>query len=206
MTKRQLRKAAYTAIFKEGKTHDETFETLRSSGGAEVPPSEVAKIIATIPSQALYQKKKALWMTYAALMGIFIILRALYIILMLNVMQSSLNPAFFLIAVLVGIAVPAWAIYSVFTGRFQSLNAVGALLILGFVRGLRNGVEINIEFGIATAIVLALVVLSFLIPYLFKVPYTKSVEEVEVNGVMKKRLSVRFSETSKSDELLDGSI
>lgn len=206
MNKRQIRKAAYTAIFKEGKTHDETFESLRSSGGKDVPPSEIAKILATIPSQALHQQKKSLWITYAVLMGVFILLRSLVIIVMLNMMQSNLNPAFFLIAIIIGIAVPVWAIYSVFTGRVHTLNAVGALLIIGFIRGLRDGIEVNLEFGIATAIVITLVVLSFAIPYIMKVPYTKSVEEVEVNGKMKKRLKVSFAETSKNDQLLDGSI
>lgn len=204
MTKRQLKKAAYTAIVKEGRSHQVTFNSLRTQSDLEL--ETLANEVAAIPSKDKSEKYKTLRYLFVGILVLLLIIRGLGIAAF--GMIQEINPPLLLVLILLGIVVPALGIYGVFTSKVDLYKTTGILLILGVVRSFSNGQFsteiIDLLFLIPVGLAIGL---AFFIPTKLKTPFTKKVVIKEVNGVNKKALDFVFDETKLVDEeLLDVSI
>ncbi|MCR9174087.1 MAG: hypothetical protein NXI10_16415 [bacterium] len=204
MTKNQIRKAAYQAIYKEGKTHNETFIELKAK--TKMDGDGLADIISGTISRAKHDQTKPIWTAYLAVLGAIILLRLLYLYVLFNGFSSNIanQPIFILMAVVFSLAVPAYGFYGILTARRNVIVPVALLLILGIFRGLRHVQNpLNWDSLIVYALVAGLVVLSILLWTKWKTPYSKKVETVSTEAGEKKKLRYEFEESSVNSELLD---
>lgn len=200
MVAKQIRKQAYKEIFKEGKSHQEVYETLRAKGSES--PEELADALAAIPSRAKHEKTKALWISYAAILGLVALLRIAAIFL--NAELTNLEkPGIFLLLTLLSILIPAWGIFSAFRGDHKSLMIVPLLLVLNTLRSLsRTDFDFNVGTGISLGLLAGIVLLAVLTSTRWKSKYRKTTEQFEVDGKLKSRLRIQF-EGETNAEILD---
>lgn len=204
MTKRQVRKAAHTSIYKEGKSHNTTFNELR--GKAKMDGNALAEIISGIVSREKYEQTKPIWMAYLGVLGVIILLRLFYVYLVFSQLQAagSVQPIVMLFVVVFSIGVPAFGVYSILTASRSSLYPVAAFLVLGVLRSMRyTSLSLSWDSLIVYGLIAVLIVLTILLWMKWKTPYSKQVEVVSTEDGDKKRLQYTFEESSGSDELLD---
>ena len=202
MTKRETKKAIYTAIVKEQKTHQETFDTLR--GFSDLDTETLADEVAKVPSAAKQQKQRTLIYIYVVLLGLVIILRLLGVYAMTT--MTAINPGMLLILIALGVVVPAVGIYGALTTRIEVYRTVGILLILSVVRSFTKEQFPTEIIGFLVLIpFVAAAFFSFYIPTRCKTAYSKKIRKEEVDG--KERTSVEYVfddfEKWENKELLD---
>jgi len=203
MTKRQLRKAAYTAIFKEGKSHSDVFLTLRKK--TTIDGNTLADIISGVPSRERMQSTKAVWMSYVGVLGIVVLMRLFYVILLAQQLDPNAITYVLLPIIAFSIFVPAGGIFAGFTGRRNMLPGVAIFLSMGILRGIQYS-DLNFRWDsyLMFALVAALIVLTFLLWTKWKTPYAMKVKTVTTDKGEEKEIQYHFSDPDRGNaEVLD---
>ena len=205
MTKREIKKAAYQAIVKENKSHQETFDELRKTSSIEL--ETLADEVAKIPNSSKHNSQQTLRFIFIGALAVVILLRVLGVISLAS--MENINPSILLIAMGLGLVIPALGIYGALTSRVDLYKTTGILLILNVVRSFTNG-QISadlIDYIVLIPYIIA-ASLAFYVPSRLKTNYSKKVVKQEVNGEMKPSLQFNFdsSNLDMNNELLDESL
>lgn len=192
MTKRQTKKAIYQAIVKEGKSHQQTFDELRTS--SELDLESLANEIAKAPSASKNTQFKNLIYTYVALLAVVIVLRSLGVFVMLY--DKNINMNFILLLVAIGIVFPVLGIIGALTSRVDSYRSIAIIMILGVVRSFNKQVIDTMDIYTVLTLLpyLAVVILAFIIPTKLQTSFSKKVDKVEIDGKIKSSISYVFEE------------
>ena len=192
MTKRQTKKAIYQAIVKEGKSHQQTFEELRTSSDLDL--ESLATEIAKVPSAAKNTEFKSLIYTYIALLAVVIVLRSLGVFIMLY--DKNINMNFVLLLVAIGIVFPVLGIVGALTSRVDSYRSIAIIMILGVVRSFNKQVIDSMDIYTVLVLLpyLAVVILAFIIPTKLQTNFSKKVDKFEFDGQMKSSINYVFDE------------
>ena len=205
MTKRQLRKAAYTAIVKENKTHQEAFDQLSQNNSVDL--DDLANELSQVPSQAKNSSQQLLRYTFIGVLILIIIIRILGI-LGLDY-QMKLDPIFLLLVIVLGLFAPVYGIVGVLTSRIHFYRSTAMLIGLNLFRSLKD-IQTGTE-PMALLIFLpfiAAIALGLFIPTKLKTNFTKTRIKEEIDGVTKSRYEYVF-ENSKlpgNNELIDADV
>lgn len=200
MTKREIRKKGQASILKEGKTHQETYDALRNEKGIEA--DVLAEELAKIPSPSRMAATANLRYSLIVLLSLLIILRAITIAI--YGAAFDFHPAIILPIVLLGILVPGIGIWAAFKGTYHQLFAIGLLIILSVVRGLKDTDFTDTITLVILAFVMATVGICFFVAYNLKSTYRKTTRETSLNGQLRTQVYHEFESPSfDSDELLD---
>lgn len=202
MKKREVRKEVYQLIVKEGKSHQETFDELRESTGmnAEALAAEVSKV----PSPARQDHHKALVFVYVGLLCLVILLRTLSIFTLS--WTEGVQVKFLFLMVLVGVILPLSGIWGALTARSEMYQVVGVFLAISVFRGFTQG-----QFPLEALDILllipfvAVIILSFYIPYKLKTPYQKMIRKMEADGMVTTKIEYVFDSSlpRKQSGLID---
>lgn len=207
MNKNKIKKAAYKSIVIDKKSHQETFDELRTKSKIEL--ADLAEIVAKIPSQMKIQETIMLRNIFIVLLGVILILRVIGVIGLMD--AFSLNPGLLILALAIGVLIPVVGIYGAIKAKVEIYFVVSMLFILGIVRSGNSGGFGNVGMNLETLLVfipfIAAIVLGFIIPKKMKSEYSKKVVVEDVNGVSKKRLKFIFKDvTPASDDILDANL
>ncbi len=206
MTKRQARKTGHKYIFTEGKSHQETFDSLRDK--VEISAEELAKILSQIPSKYLYEKTRNLWTTFIGFLGIIIVFRIAAIFLLLSESFGN-SPEILLLIAALGVLFPIWGIVGTFKGQTHVITMVPVLLALSYLRGISKMIgQMSMADTIYPIFLVGLSVTAYMIYKQWKTPYQTRTVIIDENAeVKKKRLEFTFEEHEKvQDDLLDSSL
>lgn len=192
MTKRQTKKAIYQAIVKDGKSHQQAFDELKSS--SEMDLESLANEVSKVPSAAKNEQFKTLVYSYVILLGVIIVLRALGVFGLFY--GQNINMNLILLFIALGIVFPVMGIVGALTFRIDSYRSIAIIMILGIVRSFNKEVidAIDIYFILTLIPFLAVIILAFIIPTKLKTEYTKKVNKTESEGKVKTSLSFVFDE------------
>ena len=189
MTKRQTKKAAYKAIVKNNVSHQEIFDKL--SKESELDTESLADEIAKIPSAYKAKKHQIVRFIYIGVLGLIIIMRTLGITAL--GFSQNFDITVLVIAVLIGLIIPALGIYGALTSRIDDYRTTGIFLLIGIFNSFSKG---QITSDLSDILVLlpfiAAIALAFFIPTQLKTPYTKKVATQESEGVQKKSIEYIF--------------
>jgi len=203
MTKREARKEAYRQIVKQNSTHQEVFDELRGTSSLDV--SALATVVAAIPSAEKREKYKSLTIVFVVVCSIVILLRVLGLVAMTAAM--NVNMPIFLLALVLGLVVPAVAIFGALTWRMEMLQGSAGLFVLALIRSFSNVKEVSNDPIILVAVVpfLVAIILAFLIPYKVKTGFRETVITEEKDGKRISKKTVVFDQQEKiqSLDLLD---
>lgn len=201
LSKRKIKREVFNKIAKEKRSHQETYEELKKVKSA-FNKEDLAEYVGKTPSPERNRKTMALRITFVVFLSLIILLRLLDILLVY--VQS--HSAFFLSAVLFGIAIPAMAIFGALTSRVGWYRVIAVLMILAVIRSVAGG-----EFNVAPILYLILIpfigvaILGFVIPNQLKTPFKKRVVRKERNGREFNTYEFYFEEETpeKAEDLLD---
>lgn len=202
MTKRQIRKAAYHAIVKENKSHQEAFDELRKTRSIEL--DTLADEVSKIPSPTKQKNQQTLRYIFIGLLSLVIILRILAVLVITSMENVNIN--LLLVAIVLGLVIPAVGIFGALTSRVELYQTTGILLILSVIRSFTSGPISTdpIDFIVLIPF-LGAAVLAFYIPTRLKTNYSKKVLKQEVAGEVKTSLQFTFDSPkySTDNELID---
>ncbi len=205
MTKRQLRKAAYNAIVKENKSHQEAFDELSQHSSVDL--DELANELSQVPSPAKNSSQQLLRYTFIGVLILIIIIRILGILGLDYYMK--LDPIFLLLVIVLGLFAPVYGIVGVLTSRIYFYRSTAILIGLNLFRSLKDiqtGAEpITFLFFVPF---LAAIVLGLFIPTKLKTNYTKTLIKEEKDGVSKSRYEYVFENNKLpgNSELIDADV
>ncbi len=193
MTKKQLRKEAHKSIFKDGKTHTQTFLELKPK--TDWPDESLADLISGITSKEKHEETKSIWVVYMAVLGAIVLLRIFYISLVVQEIGASVTPLIIIPMVAFSLFVPAWGIYTVYNGMRHNVYTVAAFLTFGVFRGLQqSNFQLTWDSYVVFGLIAALLVLSTLLWSKWKTPYSKNVELKETENGASKKLRYQFED------------
>jgi hypothetical protein len=202
MNKRKIKKAAYKAIVKDNKTHQETFDELRKT--SSIDTETLADEVAKIPNSSKHNRLQTLRFIFIGTLGVIMFLRVLGVFSIISL--KVMNPSILLVAVGLGLIVPVIGVYGALTARVELYRTTGILLVLSVVRSFTNGQvsadPINYLVLIPFAIAISL---AFYIPTKLKTDYSKKVVKHEVDGKTKTSYQFIFdsNDLEADNELLD---
>tara|TARA_R110002072_G_C7976148_1_gene535469 strand:+ start:6368 stop:7096 length:729 start_codon:yes stop_codon:yes gene_type:complete len=204
MTKKQLKKAIYTSIFIEGKSHLETFEKFR--GKSKLTPDELADEVAKTPNRQKHSELLNLRISFIIALCLVIILRIIGIYVLTIV--ESLPISVFLLSLIFGIAIPILGIFAAMKGRVDMYFVVGIFLVLGALRSFTKDLDTNNLVIIGTVLIplFVAVILAFYIPKKMKIKFTKKVVSEATDGGTNKKLVYHFESSQTTEDLLDGEL
>lgn len=202
MNKRELKKAAYSAIVRDGLSHQEAFNRLRKDSEIEI--ETLAEEVSKIPSANKNNATQVWRYIYTLLLVLIIGLRSASLFLMAQLENISSSVVF--LGIVLGLFVPVLGIVAAFTSRVELYKTVGILLTLSILRSFSNGFEVDPIF-LLTLLPFALAAgLSFYIPSLLKTPFTKKIDKKDSNGSLKSSVNYVFDSSSANEELLDSAV
>lgn len=201
MTKRQLKKAAYKHIIKDGQSHQEAFESLRTEAG--VSATDLAEELSKLPSAARIAENMALRGVFIGTLALVMILRIIGVIGLGA--EHGFNGPVLLLLVALGIVLPAIIIVLVLQNRVEAYRVFSLLALVGILRGLKDLDLADPWVWLALVPTFAGIVLGFWIPTRLKTPFTISVKVVtNETGNPAKVTTVVFEDgVRQKDELLD---
>lgn len=205
MSKRQAKKAAYKAIVKEGKSHQECYDSLRKE--IKINAKDLAEEISKIPSTGKTNETATLRTFYLIILGIIIVLRALGAI---SLTEGNFELPMILLFVAVGVVFPAYGIYGSVTRRIESYRSIAIILGLGIMRSFTRdaGEHIGPETLYVLIPFVAAIALALYIPTKLKTPYTTTMSQVKMeNGKTRNVVNYTFEDTrAVNDDILDSSL
>ncbi len=202
MTKRQIRKTAYNSIVKEGKSHQDTFDTITQNTNQD--QEWVAKEVAKYPGSLLSENQKTLKMIYIGLLGILVILRCISMIAIAG--DGNLNKGILSVFILIAVLIPGLGIYGAVTNKVDVYRSMAILSIIGIARSIQYIDMVNNPISLIGLFPLfGIIILGFYIPTKLRTNYHIKIVEEDNNGETKKVKKYVFDETLKnsSPELLD---
>ncbi|MDH4472265.1 MAG: hypothetical protein QE487_06635 [Fluviicola sp.] len=205
MTKRELRKEAYSRIIKEGNTHQEAFDAMQHD--KSFSKEEIAENLSKIPSKAVIERVKIWKIVYIALMGVIILLRILGIAVLGSVNQ--IETPLLVILVLAGIVMPAFGIVSTVQNKIDALKFYSIFFIIGVFRSFKSFQGLDVLTIAVLVPYAAAVILGFWLPYIAKTPYNRvTKDEEQPDGSIRKTAHIVFEEQKSQggNDLLDSGI
>lgn len=202
MTKRKIKKAAYQAVVKEGKTHQDTFDELRKS--SEIGQDALADEVSKIPSFNKNNSQQFLRYIFVGILCLVIIMRTLAIVGLS--LESNINSNIIIFAILIGVLIPVYGIVGALTSRVDAYRTVGILFILSIFRSFTKGEMSSDPLNYLALIpFVAAIVLAFYIPTKLKTNYKKQVDKKEEDGKVITSYQYVFESNgiSSNNELLD---
>lgn len=178
MTKRELRNAAGKAIWKEKKSHQETFDELKQH---DYPNDSLAELVSKVPSNGKMEKTKVLRYSLIAVLILIIIVRSLSVISLIYL--PNLNMGVILLALAGSLLAPGFLIYAAVSKRSDFYLSGAILFGVTTLRMLtKEGVEIN-PYSIGyIVLVVAAIVLCLVLYKLIKTPYSTETITKESEG------------------------
>ncbi len=204
MNKNKIRKAAYKAITKERKGHQDFFDTFRKEN--KVKPEVLAEETAKIPSMGKMKDTSTLRYIFVVIMVIILILRVLGITVLAQ--EMGLGQGLMILALLFAVGIPVIGIVAALTQRAHLYYPVGILMAIGIMRSFTSkNVQIDESSLIALVPMVIAIILAFYIPTKLKTAHTKSVNKEMKEGKEITSLTYTFDEKQNySDEILDSGI
>jgi len=204
MNKNKIRKAAYKAISKERKGHQEFFDTFRKEN--KVKHEVLAEETAKIPSMGKMKETTTLRYIFVAIMVVILILRVLGVTVLAQ--EMGLGEGLMVLAILFAVGIPLIGIVAALTQRAHLYYPVGILMTIGIIRSFTNkNVELDETSLIAYIPMVIAIILAFYIPTKLKTTYTKSIKKEIEEGKEITYLTYTFDENQDfSDEILDSGI
>lgn len=168
MNKFQIRKAAYTSIVKDGKTHQETFNELGTKTSVDL--KWLANEVSKIPSKSKNEKQSVLRYIYMGLLLLAITLRVVGMIALTQFNSEKLNVL--LVLMVLGVVIPLLGIIG---SVKRSRQSYAGLAIISFVIIFDTLSKIDISQNPLLLIGLfpyvGIIILALYIPSLLKTPY-----------------------------------
>lgn len=191
MNQMKIQKRAYREIWKDGRTHQEVYDTIRNE--IQESPEELATIISAIPSPKRNQKKRGLWLVYA--LTLFDVAGLRIYALMETPADQSSNFGYLIPTVLFGVLIPLYGVWGATRANLMSYGWTGISLLTTLVLlfAQTQYVDDTIVYITAASTVLGMV-FAGMVPRLLKGKYDKTVEKTEVDGKTKSRLIITFRE------------
>ncbi|MDX2360655.1 MAG: hypothetical protein QNK23_07600 [Crocinitomicaceae bacterium] len=202
MTKKQIRKRAYQGIYKEGRTHQEVFDEIRSEYGKDLEAT--AEIVSKVPSRQKQESLKIWRVVFIAVLAILIILRSLGVWALME--SGGAQRSVFIIALFFGLIVPVLGIIAALTARAEFYYTVGALLTLSILRSFgQRDIQFEPIVLIAMTPVVISIILAFVLPIKLKTKYTLRIVKEEVNNKIVSRSECIFEDFTSpgSEDVLD---
>lgn len=173
MKKRQLIKAAYQSIVKNGKSHQETFDELKIV--SQIDQESLAQEISKIPSAYKQEKFKNLRYLYVGMLILVIITRVFGVISLFQI--TNINGSLILLGVVVGGLLPAVGIWGSMTSRASLYQTIALLSLISIIRSLNTLINSDpLSFAFLIPFIGA-IILGFYIPTKLKTSYTKKGSE-----------------------------
>lgn len=203
MSRRKLRKKAHQLIVKEGLSHQQVFDDLRTE--CDFGLEKFAEDLSKFPSKARIEKTKNLRYVFIASLVLVSLLRIAGIFVLIQ--EMNLPFGFFIFGLLIALFVPVIGILAAILHHVNNYNGVAILMALGIFRGFTRG---EIEFDMLTILLLIPfivgIILAIYIPTQLKTSYKKTTSTIEKEGKKFKKTDYQFEEESPalwSDDLLD---
>lgn len=189
-------------IQKENKSHQETFEQLKTEKTG-LKRDELAEEISKIPSQQNIQKYKGLRYTFLSIM-ILIALAQLAALISVYLLGGQINSAVLILVLLIALVVPVLGITAVFKNQASLYRAAGGFMIYSAFRTFTDqGFSTDIFSIISLIIGASVIFLAFYIPYKLKTPYRKITKKGE-DGKFRNQYFFDANEKTVQPDLLDG--
>lgn len=201
MTKKAIKKAAYQHIYREGNSHQQAFEALKTENKSDL--ETLADEISKIPSKLLLQRFAVL---RYLLMGIYILIVLLRAISILFSEKTQLLPLpVILLLIALGLLVPILGIYALLVGKTELVRTTGILLALALLRSFQYLTNADTLSIVLTVVIYSIAIgLSFYLFQKLKTPYTTHTERIELDGKRKTLTHYVFdSAKPNNSELLD---
>lgn len=205
MTKRQLRKAAYKAIVKENKSHQEAFDELSQDSSVDL--DKLADELSLVPSPAKNSKLQTLRYLFIGILVLIVLLRIVGMISLNELMQ--LDPKFLILAVILGLFVPIYGIVGALTSRAEFYRTTSMLIALNLFRTLISGKMSTELFDLLFLIPsIIAVILGVYLPLKLRTMYVKNRIREEIDGVTKSRYEYVFENNKLpgNSELIDADL
>jgi len=204
MNKNKLRKAAYKGIAKEGKGHQEFFDSFVSNN--KVKGEILAEETAKIPTLGKMKETTSLRYIYIAVLAIILVLRMVGVTE--HTQSMGMGTGFIVFALILALGVPVIGIVAALTQRVNLYHPVGLLMGLAILRTFTNkNIEIDESVFIVLAPMAVAIILSYYIPSKLKTGYERKVRK-EMKGEKEVTSVYYIFEESKldSDEILDAGL
>jgi len=204
MTKREIRKEAFTRIIKKNHPHQHAYDKMVAVNPES--SDDIAEELSKFPDKKRQHSKKNLVMAYVVVLALIVILRIVSVIVTPEIMH--LPAPLLLVMVALTMVVPIVGIVMALKHKVDAYRSIGLLFIVSIARSLKYLTGDPIEFVAFIPIVIA-IILAFVIPGQLKVPYKKELVTTGSGEEEKKVMRAVFEETetvSNSEELLDSKI
>jgi hypothetical protein len=198
MTLKEIKKVGYKRIIKQGETHQEVYEDLKTN--KPTLNIKIADTLKAIPSKSVIEKYKGLRITYIILLLIIILLR---ILLIYGFYISNVKMGILLVATFFGIFLPVVAIYMTIIHKYNELRSFSFLFIVSLLRSI-GSFESNIETIVVFFIFIAVILIGFLLPKYMQTNYKKTtIYNKETNKLSD--INIQFEDVNfiKNDDILD---
>lgn len=204
MTKRQIRKEGYQLIVKSGKSHQETFDTLKDKNYSE--QKGLAEILSSIPSSGKQKEMAALRYVFMGLLFVIMLLRLVAVLPMF--IAGSLNTPLIITIIVFGMFVPVLGIYASIAAKSELYHSTGLLLGFSLIRSLgREALSADVVTFIVIGIVVLTIVLAYYIPFKLKTPYTTTFSTENIDGTNQNITRYHFEATrAKREDVLDDGV
>lgn len=204
MNKNKIRKAAYKSIAKEGKSHQEFFDSFKAEN--KVKGELLAEETAKIPSLSKMKETTTIRYIYVGLLAVILVLRIFGVTELTQSM--GMGTGLMVLALILALGVPVIGIIAGLTQRAHFYNPVGLLMALAIMRSFTSK---NIEMDETVLIVMipmaVVIALSFYLPSKLKTTYERKVTKEMKEGNEVTKVSYIFEKSSiDSDEILDAGI
>lgn len=202
---RQVRNKAHRLIVKDGGTHQEAYDYLKTQK-TKATKGDLADIISKIPTSENNQKTQTLRVLFIVFLALVFLIRAADFFFAYNPLgiKETLVFSFH------GIVIPTLGILGAATSRAQFYKFVGVFMILATIGTLIRAIaNIDIVLFIVTIPFIGAAILAFVLSKKLETPYNKKMVQRELNGRTVNAYEYFFdtsqnSYTDQDFDLLDG--
>ncbi|MCG8576425.1 MAG: hypothetical protein MI810_16185 [Flavobacteriales bacterium] len=192
MTKKQIKKEAYKKIVKEGLSHQEVYDNLKTSKASF--NVMIAAELKKIPSLKVMQEKQNLKIIFLVVVGILLATR---ILALYGLQQMGLSPAVLLIALALWIVAPGIMIYGLLARKTELIRSGALALTFGLLRNFMNeGIVLDPVVLIFYAPWIASIVMGFGMGNWLKTPYNKKIYHEMIDGKKTTQVAISFDEAA----------
>jgi hypothetical protein len=200
--KKEIRKKGYAEIIKNGRTHQEVYDEIKTTRPAF--NKTIAQHLGDIPSMAVRSKWQIWLNVYIALTGVMVLLRILGVFVLL---EQKVAPMIILVAILLSLVLPAVGIFGALKYKLELLKSTSFIYVIFTVRSLSQ-VEMDVSSIIVLSLVASIVLLGLLIPYKMKTLFKTTIVKKEIDGKVLTDYDIQFEDSfvHTNDDLLDSEL
>lgn len=192
MTKKQIKKEAYKKIVKEGLSHQEVYDNLKTSKASF--NVMIAAELKKIPSSKVMQEKQILKVIFLIVLGLLL---AIGILALYGLLQMGENPARLLVSTIFWVFAPGFMIYGLLSRRMELIRSGAFALTFGLVRNFMNeGIIFDPVVFVFYGIWIASIVMGFGMGNWLKTPYNKKIYHEMIDGKKTTQVAINFDEAA----------